>query len=372
MRSERIIYPTVASAAFALLVAWLSIFPPSAQFDYIRLFVESLVLAALLLGSLYWRVTGAYLKLGWAALMLGFFVELLQEFTVGPQVAGILMGGLLKAAGFILILYGLMKMQAKMNEGAPPRKPMELLKSKDGYLTETPGDEQSNLDVKRLATIGQVAAMVGHDLRNPLQAIIYSVYDTEEEIKSLPDDTRRLLEERGFITFLEKLKKQIDCMNKMVADLQDYSRSTKPEFIEIDLQQIVGDALKTVSKPDNVTVSVNPDPTLGRIRGDPQLLRRVFINLITNAFQAMPEGGSLEISTRREGNRAQVSFSDTGVGMSPESIKKLFDPFFTTKAKGMGLGLVICKKVIDAHRGSIEVHSELGKGSRFTIMLPIE
>ncbi|MGF3499146.1 MAG: sensor histidine kinase [Candidatus Methanosuratincola sp.] len=251
-------------------------------------------------------------------------------------------------------------------------KSLEPLKSKDERLAEMFGADQSNLEeVKRLAAVGQVAAMVSHDLRNPLQAIVYSVYNTEEEIKSLPGNTKSLLEEHGFIAFLENLKKQVGCMNKIVTDLQDYAKSTKPEFYAVDLHGIVEEALKSVSRPDNVAVVVNPDPALGRIRGDPQLIRRAFINLITNAFQAMPGGGSLEISIRKDGNYAQVSFTDTGVGISPENLKRLFDPFFTTKAKGMGLGLAICKKMIDAHRGSIDVQSELGKGTRFTIRLPI-
>ncbi|MDI9608710.1 MAG: ATP-binding protein [Candidatus Verstraetearchaeota archaeon] len=374
MGSERLIYLTAATAAFALLASWLSIFPPDAQIDYNSIFIKSTILAVLLLGSFFLRNTGAYLKLGWAAIVLGFLVDLLSEFTAEPEVLSIFMAGLLIAGGFILILYGLMKIHKKMDEGSSlARSSMGPLKSMDGRLSEMFGTDQSNIeDVRRLATMGQVAAMVGHDLRNPLQAIVYSVYDTEEEIRGLPEDTRKLLEERGFIAFLEKLKKQVACMNKMVTDLQDYAKSTKPEFYAIDLHGLVEEALKSVSRPENVAVVVKTDPALGLIRGDPQLIRRAFINLITNAFQAMPEGGSLEVSISREGDYAQVSFSDTGVGISPENIKKLFDPFFTTKAKGMGLGLAICKKMIEAHHGSIDVQSELGKGTRFTIRIPIK
>lgn len=355
------------------MTAWPSIFPLDAQINYSNLFMEGIILAVLLLGSLFSRNMGVFLKLGWAVLMLGFLAGLLGELTAEPEILSVLMSGLLKAGGFVLVLYGLMKMRGKMNEEtSPARKSLEPPKSNDADLAEMLGTDQSDdLEVKRLAAIGQVAAMVGHDLRNPLQAIVYSVYNTEEEIRSLPEDAKKMLEERGFIAFLENLNKQVGFMNKMVTDLQDYAKSTKPEFYDINLNGLVEEALKSVSRPENVAVVVEPDTTLGRIKGDPQLIRRVFINLITNAFQAMPGGGSLEISIRKEGNCAQVSFSDTGVGISPENLKKLFDPFFTTKAKGMGLGLAICKKAIEAHRGSIEVQSELGKGTRFTIRLPI-
>ena len=372
MRSDRLIYPVAASAAFALSAAWLSIFPIDAQINYSSLFMEGVILAVLLAGSLLSREMGAYLKFGLAALLLGFLVGLLGEFTAEPEIFGAFLSGLLKAVGFVSILYGLAELRGKINEASLERRPPGPPKSSDSILADVPEDENSSLEeVKRLAAIGKVVAMVGHDLRNPLQAIVYSVYNTEEEIKSLPESAKKMLEEHGFIAFLEKLKKQVSFMNKMVADLQDYAKSTKPAFFAVDLREIVEDALKSVSRPEGISVVVNADPTLGMIKGDPQLIRRVFTNLIINAFQAMPGGGSLEISMVREGNYAKASFSDTGIGISPENLKRLFDPFFTTKAKGMGLGLAICKKMIEAHRGSIEVQSEPGKGTRFTIRLPI-
>ncbi len=373
MRNERLIYPAAVSAAFALLAAWLSIFPVEPQISYGKILSAGLVLAVLLLGSLLLRNASAYVKLGWVSLVLGFVVDLLGAFVAEPEPLSAFASSLLKACGFALVLYGLMEVRKKMGEGASSEKRLEplRLKSEDDQLGGASGDDLSDLDARRLATIGQVASMVCHDLRNPLQAIVYSVYNTEEEIKDLPEDSKKLLEERGFIAFLENLKKQVSYMNKMVTELQDYARSKKPELYAIDLHGLVEETLKSLIKPENVAVVVKPDPSLGIVRGDPQLIRRVFTNLINNAFHAMPKGGSLEISISKEGGCAKVTFVDTGVGISPENLKKLFNPFFTTKAKGMGLGLAICKKIIDAHHGSIEVESELGKGTRFTIRLPI-
>lgn len=370
MRSDRLAYPTAASAAFALSAAWLSIFPLDAQIDYSGLFMGGTILAVLILGSLLSRNMGAFLKLGWASLALGFFVDLLGALTAEHVTLSVFTSGLLKAGGFALILLGLIKLCGKKT--SPAGEPLGLLEPKGETPLDMLGTENSGgEEVKRLAAIGKVAAMVGHDLRNPLQAIVYAVYNAEEELRSLPDDAKKMLEECGFIAFLEQLKKQVGFMNKMVTDLQDYAKSAKPVFHELDLHEIAEEALKSVNRPENISVVVDADPELGKVRGDPQLIRRVFMNMIANAFQAMPEGGSLEISIRREGRYAQVSFSDTGVGIPPEALKKLFDPFFTTKAKGMGLGLAICKKMIDAHGGSIDVQSELGKGTRFTIRLPI-
>ncbi|MEN3034872.1 MAG: ATP-binding protein [Candidatus Methanosuratincola sp.] len=372
MQSDRLIYPLAASAAFALSAAWLAIFPIGAQINYSNLLMEGVILAVLLVGSLFLHNMGAYLKSGLAALSMGFLVGLLGEVTAEPEIVGAFLGGLLKAGGFVSTIYGLAALRGKISEASLERMPLGSPKSSDSILAEVPEAENSSLEeVKRLAAIGKVAAMVGHDMRNPLQAIVYAVYNTEEEIKGLPESAKKMLEERGFIDFLEMLKRQVNFMSKMAADLQDYAKPTKPAFHAVDLREIVEEALKSVSRPEGISVVVNSDPALGMIKGDPQLIRRVFANIISNAYQAMPGDGSLEISMVREGNCAKVSFSDTGVGISPENLKKLFDPFFTTKAKGMGLGLAICKKMIEAHRGSIEVESEPGKGTRFTIRLPI-
>jgi len=102
------------------------------------------------------------------------------------------------------------------------------------------------------------------------------------------------------------------------------------------------------------------------------MIKRAFLNLTTNAMQAMKNGGTLKISTKKTGNMIEVSFKDTGIGISKEKMKKLFTPFFTTRAKGMGMGLSICKKFVEIHCGNIDVESEEGRGTTFTVKLPIQ
>jgi len=108
-----------------------------------------------------------------------------------------------------------------------------------------------------------------------------------------------------------------------------------------------------------------------RVDADPHHLRRVFLNIIKNAIQAMPKGGTLTISAKKLNEHVELEFSDTGIGIPEENMKKLFTPLFTTKSKGIGLGLSICKDLVEAHNGQIEVKSEVGKGTTFTIKLPI-
>jgi signal transduction histidine kinase len=101
-------------------------------------------------------------------------------------------------------------------------------------------------------------------------------------------------------------------------------------------------------------------------------MKRAFINLIKNAVDAMPDGGKLTITSERANGKVKIAFADTGMGISEENLKKLFGPLFTTKAKGMGLGLAICKRVVEAHGGMISVESVVGKGTVFTIIIPTE
>src|SRR5208337_1719627 len=122
--------------------------------------------------------------------------------------------------------------------------------------------------------------------------------------------------------------------------------------------------------PQNVRVQdlSEDQPTL---RVDPDMMKRVFINLIENAIDAMPQGGTLTISSRESGNSAEIVLTDTGSGILEKVMKNLWKPLQTTKAKGLGLGLAICKRIVDAHGGSISVKSEVGRGTTLTIQLPI-
>lgn len=139
----------------------------------------------------------------------------------------------------------------------------------------------------------------------------------------------------------------------------------------LDLEQAVVGVIGTLKIPDDVEVSVRLDERLRSVWADGNLFKRVFTNMLTNGIQAMPEGGSLTVTGTASDDEATMVVSDTGVGVSEENMSKLFQPLFTTKAKGTGLGLAVCKRIVDAHRGEITVESEEGEGTSFTIKIPM-
>jgi signal transduction histidine kinase len=223
---------------------------------------------------------------------------------------------------------------------------------------------------ERMATIGETSAMVGHDLRNPLQVVYMLSSRLNKKISALRgagvDDSE--LDELEYIE--EKLRDQTNYMNKIVSDLQDFSKNINVVYDDVDLEQVVADVVGTLKVPENVEVSVSLDEGLHEVRADSNLLKRVFTNLLTNGVQAMPDGGSLSVTGTVSGDAVTVVVSDTGVGVSEENVGKLFQPLFTTKAKGTGLGLSVCKRIVEAHGGEISFESEEGVGSSFVIMFP--
>ncbi len=221
-------------------------------------------------------------------------------------------------------------------------------------------------DTDRLAAIGQTAGMIGHDIRNPLQAIVSELYLAKEAIANTPylEDKTQTLESINII------EEQTDYISKIVSDLQDYARPLKPEYSEIDLSGLIVSVFQTISIPDKIVLKIDVKG-FPKIKTDPTLIRRILTNLINNAIQAMPNGGILELTAYKKDSKAVITVSDTGKGI-PEEIKpKLFTPLVTTKAKGQGLGLAVVKRLVEALNGSITFESQEGKGTTFTIQLPL-
>ncbi|MEM3090509.1 MAG: PAS domain S-box protein [Candidatus Bathyarchaeia archaeon] len=219
------------------------------------------------------------------------------------------------------------------------------------------------LKAQRLAVIGELAGMIGHDLRNPLTSIAGATYYLKRRLNQTIDG--KVME------MLNLIEKNIDYSNKIINDLLDYSREIKLDITETNPKALIEEALASIEIPSNIQVVkiVHKAP---RIRADSEKIKRVLINLIRNAIDAMPKGGTLTIRCRKRGANVEFVVADTGVGMSKETMKKLWTPLFTTKAKGMGFGLSICKRFIEAHGGTITVESALGRGSSFTVNFPIE
>ena len=161
-------------------------------------------------------------------------------------------------------------------------------------------------------------------------------------------------------------------MDKIVSDLQAFVQPIKMDKKPMDITQLVYAVLDAVTIPENITTKVQFEKDFPNVKADSQLLKRVLINLVTNAVQAMPEGGKLAIEGALNGQgRVVLTVDDTGVGI-PDAIKpQIFTPLFTTKPRGQGFGLAVCKRVIEAHGGSIGFESTVGKGAKFTIQFPV-
>jgi len=229
-------------------------------------------------------------------------------------------------------------------------------------ITERQRMEQQLLKSERLAAIGELATMVGHDLRNPLTGIAGAAYYLKMKLGSKMD--------RKTQEMLELIKKDIEYSNKIVNDLLDFSRDINLELTKSSIKSIVKETLAKMLIPKKVE-NLDLTQRTPKIFVDPGQMNRVFENIIKNAVEAMPRGGKLEIKSEKVNNSLKITFRDTGEGISKENLSKLGNPLFTTKAKGVGMGLAICKRLVEAHGGSISVQSKEKEGTCVTITLPI-
>ncbi|MGE5533160.1 MAG: ATP-binding protein [Bacillota bacterium] len=227
-------------------------------------------------------------------------------------------------------------------------------------------DKTEEEQTKRLSAIGATAGMVGHDIRNPLQAMVSDVYLLRDELASLP--ARKVKE--GVAESLESIEKNINYINKIVADLQDYARPLKPELVDVNLHDLIANVFQPIAVPDNIVCLVAVNQNF-HLKTDPTFVRRILSNLIVNAIQAMPEGGRLSISGCLKEDRVLINIEDTGVGIPNDVKPKIFNPMMTTKAKGQGLGLAVVKRLIESLNGNVTFESAERKGTKFKIELPV-
>ncbi len=221
---------------------------------------------------------------------------------------------------------------------------------------------------ERMAAIGQVAGMVGHDIRSPLQAAVSELYFARQAVAEASQSDCR----QAVLESLSIIQEQMEYIGKIVSDLQNYAKPLQPNLVEVDLCQFIPEALKTLPVPENIQASAVCEEGIPRLKLDSTFMRRILTNLATNAIQAMPNGGELAIRASKKGSQVIISVEDTGLGI-PEEIKpKLFMPLFTTKDKGQGFGLVVVKRMTEAQGGMISFESQQGKGTKFIVSLPVQ
>ncbi|MDD5688255.1 MAG: cache domain-containing protein [Elusimicrobia bacterium] len=218
---------------------------------------------------------------------------------------------------------------------------------------------------ERLAAVGQMANVIGHEMRNPLAGIKSAAYLIKE---IAPADTE-------IEKCLAVINREINASTKIAEDLLGFSRTREPVFSMVNISNLLEETLTVIVPPESIKVFKEFAASLPQAKIDRDEIRQVFVNLTKNAFEIMTEkmnGGELHIKTGKVDNMIQVEFNDTGPGISKENMKKMFTPFFSTKAKGTGLGLAACQRIIERIKGKIWVESEgEGKGSTFFVRLPV-
>jgi signal transduction histidine kinase len=170
---------------------------------------------------------------------------------------------------------------------------------------------------------------------------------------------------------LRIIEDEVNHSNQIITDLLTFTRISTPSLTPTNLAQVVDNALAGIEPGGQVRIIKEFDPELSEVPIDGEQIQRVFANLAINALEAMPGGGELTVTTRRKEGYAEVIFRDTGQGISDEVLKNIFEPLYTTKIKGTGLGLAVCLQVVTKHGGTIRVSSQAGKGSTFSVRLPL-
>ena len=250
-------------------------------------------------------------------------------------------------------------------EDITERKKLETqLENYSKNLEKTVEERTKQLQEKeRLATIGQTAGMVGHDIRNPLQAMTGDLYLIKTEINSESTDKQAVIES------VEAIEENIAYVNKIVSDLQNYTRPIAPNKKDTLLDVLIETAMANVRVPKDIRTEIMVESGI-RIYTDQDYFRRILTNLILNAIQAMPNGGTLRIQANNHESKTIILVEDTGVGIPDDVKDRLFTPLFTTKSKGQGLGLAVVKRLVEGLNGNISVESEEGKGTKFLIEIP--
>jgi signal transduction histidine kinase len=229
---------------------------------------------------------------------------------------------------------------------------------------------QQLLQAEKLATMGELAASIAHELNNPLATVSLRV---ESLLEKTPEDSTHQRE-------LKIIEQEIERMSNLIANLLQFSRRSRPQISTVDVCEEIEKTLELIYyhlRKHTISIMRQFARDVPQIQADRQQLRQLFLNLFTNAIDAMPRGGMMTIvvAVNQEGKQMRIEIADTGTGIPPEILSKVTEPFYTTKpeGKGTGLGLAICRRIAQGHQGTIEITSDAvpGKGTRVCLTLPV-
>jgi signal transduction histidine kinase len=234
---------------------------------------------------------------------------------------------------------------------------LDLAIIEDAYQSEYTSRLQRG---ERLATIGQVAGGIAHELRNPLNTIKTSVYYLLNARSPVPAKVAE---------HLQRIERHVVVADGVITALSNFAKLPLPNMRPLEVAACVKDVLDLTPLPDNIQVDVQYPAALPRVLADPDQLRIVVGNLVRNAREAMSEGGRLTITARTVSDVVELDVADTGAGIPPEQLPRIMEPLYSTKARGLGLGLAIARSILEKNRGSLRVASEPRRGTTFTVRL---
>ncbi len=246
---------------------------------------------------------------------------------------------------------------------------LELEARVDARTKELRATQDELIKQERVAAIGQMASVIGHELRNPLSVINNSIYVIRNRLGMA--DTEHPNIDPKIAKHVQTIEGELHVANQIISEILTFARTREIQPRDVVLHDFLEEVLGRLSLPEKVELVKSYAPSPITLKMDPDEMRQAMRNLIGNAVDAMPNGGKLAISTVVHGNHALVLVEDSGLGIAADSLAKVFTPFYTTKSKGTGLGLAVVRKVMDRHNGEAMVESTVGKGTKFTLKLPI-
>ena len=272
-----------------------------------------------------------------------------------------LAGGFPNAAPYVVLTFGLLLALAvgsvievvvrrqRYASGLVAERTAELLASQEALVRS-----------ERLSAVGQMTTVVGHELRNPLGAVMNSLYMLR----------RSLHDPAAAEPHLAVAERQTARAVNLAQDLTAYMREKEPELASLELRGVLDEVLEATPTPANVEVSLDVDSV--ELEADPKQLAQILTNLIDNAYQAMPDGGSLRVAAHAEPDSVIITVEDSGGGIDPTMVDQFFEPFFTTRSDGTGLGLAIVRRLTEGHGGRIAIENGSSGGAVVTLRLPTE
>ncbi len=243
-----------------------------------------------------------------------------------------------------------------------------IFHNQHSHLQEVKALEIEVLHRERLSALGNLAAAVAHEVRNPLNAISMGLQRLKLEFQPTEDRDQ-------YSHLTELMLGEVHRLNSIVEQFLSLARPVEIKAEALPLPEILKELAaleESHARESNVQIQVIAAPNLPPLKADPSHLTQVLLNLMLNGLQAMPEGGTLTLEAKTSNSNFLIAVTDTGTGIAAENLARIFEPYFTTKAKGTGLGLAISRRIIEAHGGTITVTNQAGGGCRFEISLPLD